>query len=73
MKGVKIGVLLLLCLWVATADDIAKSFEKIAKDYGYPFEQHYVTTKDGYILKMFRIQHGKNQFNETTRGIRYST
>lgn len=44
-------------------DDFGKSFEQITKDYGYPFEQHMVTTSDGYILKLFRIKHGKNGEN----------
>jgi lysosomal acid lipase/cholesteryl ester hydrolase len=35
---------------------------------GYPTETHYVTTKDGYQLKIHRIPHGKstsNQFNSS--------
>ena len=27
---------------------------------GYPFEKHYVTTEDGYIITMHRIPHGRN-------------
>ena len=48
-----------LCLSLATADDMSKSFEEIVKDYGYPFEQHFINTNDGYILKLFRIPHDK--------------
>ncbi|XP_044255204.1 lipase 3-like [Tribolium madens] len=33
--------------------------ELIAK-YGYPVEEHHVTTEDGYILTLHRIPHGKN-------------
>lgn len=47
-------------IYIGYADDIGKNFEQITKDYGYPFEQHYITTSDGYILKMFRIEHGRN-------------
>lgn len=28
--------------------------------FGYPLENHTVTTEDGYILTMHRIPHGKN-------------
>ena len=61
-------MLFLLCMWASSADDIAKSFEQITKDYGYPFEQHYVTTSDGYLLKMFRIQHGRGQQDGQSKG-----
>ena len=56
-------VIFFIAIWVAivTADDFSKSFEDIVKEYGYPFEQHYVTTSDGYILKLFRIPHDRIQ------------
>lgn len=28
--------------------------------YGYPFESHYVVTKDGYILNLHRIPSGRS-------------
>ena len=65
MKELKIATFIILCTWAVSGDDLTKSFEKIVKDYGYPFEQHYVTTSDGYILKLFRIPHGKHGLNET--------
>ena len=32
-----------------------QSFEEIVKDAGFDLEEHYVTTEDGYILKMHRL------------------
>lgn len=47
-------------IYIGYADDFGKGFEQITRDYGFPFEQHYVTTSDGYILRLFRIAHGRN-------------
>lgn len=60
---IKTQVLLcvILILGLSYCDDIYKGFEQIVREHGYPVEQHYITTSDGYILKMFRIPHGKNQ------------
>ncbi|KAL3285317.1 hypothetical protein HHI36_019426 [Cryptolaemus montrouzieri] len=33
--------------------------EQFIEKFGYPVEVHEVTTEDGYILKVFRIPHGK--------------
>jgi pimeloyl-ACP methyl ester carboxylesterase len=33
--------------------------------YRYPLEIHYVTTEDGFILKIYRIPAGKNMIKET--------
>jgi len=35
--------------------DSSRTFEEIVLARGYPLETHYVTTEDGYILKLFRI------------------
>lgn len=40
--------------------DEHKTVEQILKDLDYPIESHYVMTKDGYILKVFRINGKKN-------------
>lgn len=34
-------------------------FAEMIQTRGYPVESHFVTTKDGYILNMFRIPYGK--------------
>jgi hypothetical protein len=36
--------------------DTNKSFSQLVGDNGFIFEQHLVTTKDGYILQVFRIK-----------------
>ena len=33
---------------------------QLIKYWGYPVEEHFVTTNDSYILCMHRITHGKN-------------
>ncbi|CAG9858847.1 unnamed protein product [Phyllotreta striolata] len=33
---------------------------KLIQEEGYPVENHYITTEDGYILNMHRIPHSKN-------------
>lgn len=41
--------------------NLSKLFQpKIIKRYGYPAESHIVDTKDGYLLEVHRIPHGKN-------------
>jgi hypothetical protein len=43
--------------------DTYKSFEQIVIENGFNYETHAVTTKDGYILNVFRITS-----NETKKG-----
>ena len=40
--------------------DIGHNFGEIAQLHGYPFQEHFITTVDGYILRLFRISHGLN-------------
>ena len=42
-------------------EDAKLTPEQLVTKYGYPFETHYVTTRDGYILTVWRIRHGKAQ------------
>ena len=44
-------------------EETSMTFEKIVESYGFPLEIHYVTTKDGYKLKLFRIPRGKSNSN----------
>lgn len=39
------------------------TFEDIVLSKNYPLEIHYVETKDGYKLKLYRICGGKNEIN----------
>ncbi|CAG7722282.1 unnamed protein product [Allacma fusca] len=40
--------------------DVNLTALELIEKYGYPAESHTVTTKDGYILTLHRIPHGKN-------------
>lgn len=54
---VLLSLLLLLGLAFAKIHPEAKlPFMEYCKHFGYPVEQHNVTTEDGYILSVFRIQ-----------------
>ncbi|KAJ3658409.1 hypothetical protein Zmor_010147 [Zophobas morio] len=44
----------------ADDEDADLSVMELLQKYGYPAEEHFVTTSDGYILRMHRIPHGKN-------------
>ncbi|KAF6263629.1 Alpha/Beta hydrolase protein [Scenedesmus sp. NREL 46B-D3] len=43
---------------------IAAKMEDFVIPAGYPFENHKVITRDGYILNMYRIPHGKHRNTE---------
>jgi hypothetical protein len=34
---------------------------------GYPLEEHFVTTADGYVLGVYRIPHGKEEHARASR------
>eukprot|EP01135_Chromosphaera_perkinsii_P006449 Nk52_evm12s503 gene=Nk52_evmTU12s503 len=46
--------------------DACKTMEQIIKDFGYPYEQHVVTTADGYILTTVRIPHARKDNSQCT-------
>ncbi|XP_003737592.1 lipase member J-like [Galendromus occidentalis] len=46
--------------------DYEKPIDYLVQSKGYPFEKHYVTTEDGYIITMHRIPHGRNVPNPGT-------
>ncbi|XP_030767117.1 lipase 3-like [Sitophilus oryzae] len=41
--------------------DTDLNISQLLNKYGYPFEEHNVTTEDGHILTMHRIAHGRNE------------
>ena len=41
-------------------DDAKLTPRELVEKYKFPFESHYVTTDDGYILELFRIKHGNS-------------
>jgi lysosomal acid lipase/cholesteryl ester hydrolase len=40
---------------VAASSDATKSVQEICSENGFLFEEHFVTTEDGYILQLHRI------------------
>jgi len=44
---------------------------ELIKYWGYPVEEHWVTTEDGYILGLHRIPHGKDQEPGGRRPVAY--
>ncbi|KAJ3658393.1 hypothetical protein Zmor_010133 [Zophobas morio] len=53
---------LLVSLQGITSDqsDVGLNTVEMIENHGYPCENHYITTEDGYILTYQRIPHGKN-------------
>ncbi|EDO40744.1 predicted protein [Nematostella vectensis] len=44
--------------------DIDRNASQLIRNRGYPVEEHYVTTSDGFILNLQRIPHGRNELRE---------
>ena len=71
-------MLILWCLILVCAisvkcqvnQDITLDFLQTAILHGYQPEEHFVTTSDGYILRLFRISHGLNDnYQEGRRAV----
>jgi len=46
---------------------VPESMADFILPYGYPLEEHFVTTDDGYILTLYRIPHGVNNTNDVAK------
>ncbi|XP_034831227.1 lipase 1-like [Maniola hyperantus] len=44
-------------------EDATLDLPDLVRKYNYPFEEHSVTTEDGYILGLHRIPHGRDSHN----------
>ncbi|TPX37502.1 hypothetical protein SmJEL517_g00727 [Synchytrium microbalum] len=49
----------------STPIDYLQTSEDFVRYWGFPFEPHYVTTKDGYIICLHRIPHGRDSLHST--------
>ena len=59
-----------LCLFIWYAYSIqSTNMYTITDQYGYPLESYYVTTPDGYILRLFRINHRDRTQNNEDRPV----
>ncbi|KAJ3658407.1 hypothetical protein Zmor_010145 [Zophobas morio] len=45
-------------------EDADLTVPELVTKYGYPAEEHFVTTSDGYILRLHRIPHGRTSHNK---------
>lgn len=45
----------------STDPDVSRNVTQIIASRGYPYEEHHVTTKDGFILAMQRIPRGRGE------------
>uniref|UniRef100_A0A914UT30 Lipase n=1 Tax=Plectus sambesii TaxID=2011161 RepID=A0A914UT30_9BILA len=62
MRAICVAVLFLCGIASGVAEDpeVTADFSGIVQHWGYPVEEHDVTTADGYILTVHRIPYGKN-------------
>ncbi|CAI2385136.1 unnamed protein product [Moneuplotes crassus] len=75
MKTYKFILLLTLILSVQAqrATESLWDIQQRCEQYGYPYEEHQVTTEDGYILTLMRIPHGREDDNMENREPVYMT
>jgi lysosomal acid lipase/cholesteryl ester hydrolase len=50
-------------------EDADLNMTELATKYGYPIEQHTVTTEDNYIINIHRIPYGKRETNATSNAV----
>ncbi|KAH7726072.1 Lipf protein [Aphelenchoides avenae] len=53
----------------ASDPEVGMSAVDIIRYWNYPAEEHTVVTKDGYILRIQRIPHGKDESSVTNRPV----
>ncbi|CAI2371011.1 unnamed protein product [Moneuplotes crassus] len=70
----KIGAILLLCIFTVISQDYdwKYSLEQLCQLYGYEYEEHHVTTQDGYILLLQRIRGPLGQDNSNREPLYFS-
>ncbi|KAB7495740.1 Gastric triacylglycerol lipase [Armadillidium nasatum] len=61
-NNIRRGLLLILLSIVEHASS-QESVPDAIRKHGYPCEEHFVTTADGYILSLHRIPYGKDNSN----------
>jgi len=59
-KQLVLAVCLFPFLWVSAVAQ-SQNVSQIISSYGYPVENHWVETTDGFVLSIVRIPQGKNQ------------
>jgi len=64
-----ISLILLMVGWSKGLPEENLSTPQLIKYWGYPSETHEAVTKDGYVLTLHRIPHGRNNAKEASRGV----
>jgi lysosomal acid lipase/cholesteryl ester hydrolase len=66
-----VGVLSLCSFAYSLHPDVGLGIHEMVTKYGYPIENHTVTTPDGYILDFHRIPHGLDNGNEINKPVAF--